>query len=238
MFELPNTTETRAGEYGMHDGLWTQLSYDNDNITTNINIGGCYLNQYLDRIQLKVQSSIYNKIWNDVVQSWSSNPDPKAATKRKRRRLREIMKSRCFPGILIKNPSRRPLPSPEDIREQRARETLRRIIGEKLWTQFLRKGFIQVRGKSGRYYQIFPSKNFTKVFQDGTLIERLCVVLKGNFPPTDSLIVRYLMILNDEENFWSVAIKQGKKGLYPAQTNNQSTLPLTEIYRNYILLKQ
>ncbi|MGQ4828621.1 hypothetical protein, partial [Enterococcus faecalis] len=42
--------------------------------------------------------------------------------------------------------------------------------------------------------------------QFGKQLDRLCVVLKGEYTPTDSLIVRYLMIMNDEENFKKIAI--------------------------------
>jgi hypothetical protein len=39
------------------------------------------------------------------------------------------------------------------------------------------------------------------------MVDRLCVVLKGDFPPTDSMLMRYLLILNNEEEFGKYAIK-------------------------------
>jgi hypothetical protein len=140
----------------------------------------------------------------------SYTPEEKARFEKERRirHLREVIKSRTFPGIHIRT-TREPLPPPPDNREMRARETLRTVIGEARWRGFLKNGFIQARGKSGRFYQIFPSHHFTKVYENGILIERLCVVLKGNFPATDSLIVRYLLILNNENEFWRLAVKHG-----------------------------
>ena len=60
---------------------------------------------------------------------------------------------------------------------------------------------------SGLSYQIFPAHGITNVYCDGLQVERLCVVLRGDFPPTDSLIMRYLVILNDENRFRGYAIK-------------------------------
>lgn len=120
-------------------------------------------------------------------------------------RLREIIRSRMAPAVII--PTRKPLMTPEDLREARARETLRRVIGEEKFARFLRTGFISVRAKSGRFYQLFPGHGITRVFENGELVERLCVYLQGNFPPTDDLIMRYLLVLNDEEGFRAKANK-------------------------------
>jgi hypothetical protein len=99
------------------------------------------------------------------------------------------------------------MPTVTDVRETRARETLLRVLGEDKFKRFLKHGFVSVRAKSGLVYQIFPGHGITNVYEDGEKVERLCVVLRGNFPPTDSLIMRYLLILNDERDFRSHAIK-------------------------------
>ncbi len=125
------------------------------------------------------------------------------ATTTPKQRLQEIMRNRLAPAIH----GRTPLSYATDIREQCARETLRRVIGDEKFRNFIRNGFISVRAKSGLVYQIFPAHNRTNVYKSGDLIELLCVVLIGNFPPTDSLIMRYLLILNDETEFRNLAIK-------------------------------
>jgi hypothetical protein len=119
-------------------------------------------------------------------------------------RLRDIIRSRQAPLVIT---SRKPMPTVTDVRETRARETLLRVLGEDKFKRFLKHGFVSVRAKSGLVYQIFPGHGITNVYEDGEKVERLCVVLRGNFPPTDSLIMRYLLILNDERDFRSHAIK-------------------------------
>lgn len=116
--------------------------------------------------------------------------------------IKSIIKSRMSPAIHRRN---KYLTTPQQQNEMRARETLRRVIGEEQFRGFLIKGFISVKGKSGRVYQIFPGHNMTTVYDKGKPIEKLCVVMSGDFPPTDSVIMRYLLILNDEAKFRSLA---------------------------------
>jgi len=118
-------------------------------------------------------------------------------------RMREIIQSRQAPAI---HRSRKSLHHPETIEETRARETLKAVLGMDKFRSFIKNGFVSVRANSGLVYQIFPGHDMTTVYRDGEPIERLCVVLKGKFPPTDSLIMRYLLILNDEKDFRSYAI--------------------------------
>jgi hypothetical protein len=118
-------------------------------------------------------------------------------------RLREIIQSRQSPLIVR---ARKVVKPTDDIRELRARETLRRVLGEDGFRAFVRNGFISVRARSGLRYQIFPGHGITNVYRDGEQVERLCVVLRGDFPPTDSIIMRYLLILNDEQDFRKHAI--------------------------------
>ena len=144
-------------------------------------------------------------------------------------RLRDIIRSRKAPAAIIRS-SRNALPVPKDVREKRARETMRRVLGEREFRRFMRHGFVSIHGKSGYDYQIFPGQGVTSVFNRGVLIERLCVVLRGNFCPTDSLMMRYLMILNDEEQFRSFAIKHSVE-IYTEPVKEVDNRPLLEIYR-------
>jgi hypothetical protein len=160
--------------------------------------------QNLHRTDSTSTNSIY-------MEGWAYPPGEREVdyiVQRRRNRLREVIRNRSFPGIHIK-PSRTPLFAECDGRELRARETLRRVIGEERWCRFIKNGFISIRGKSGKFYQIFPGHGFTRVYENGVLVNRLCVVLRGNFPDTDSLITRFLMILNDEDDFWQRAVKHG-----------------------------
>ncbi len=122
-------------------------------------------------------------------------------------KLREIIRSRQTP--LIVTSRAKPVRSPQEQREKVAHDTLRSFLGEHRYRSFLRSGFVSVTGDSGRVYQIFPGHAFTNVFENGKPMESLCVVLIGDYPPTDHLIMRYLLILNDEALFLEKAIKQG-----------------------------
>ncbi len=122
-------------------------------------------------------------------------------------RMREILRTRQTPMIHVpRDSSRQPLRLPNDVREDRARATLRCVLGEIQFRQFLKNGFITVRAKSGLLYQVYPGHGMTAVFDKGKMVDKLCIVLSGNFPPTDSVIMRYLMILNDEQAFRKLAI--------------------------------
>jgi hypothetical protein len=123
-----------------------------------------------------------------------------------KRTIQEIMRGRHSPVIHVR-------PShlvPGDLRETKARETLRMIVGEEQFRCFIKRGFVTVRGKSGKVYQIFhKSHHLTYVWENGQCIERLCIYLKGSFPPTDFVITLFLMILNHEERVWEVGNKNG-----------------------------
>jgi hypothetical protein len=143
-------------------------------------------------------------------------------------RMKRIIHDRCAPNIVVK---RNPINITADIREQRARETLRRVVGEEKFLNFIKHGFVSIRAKSGLVYQIFPGHGFTNVYNKGIMVEKLCVVLRGEFPPTDSLIMRFLMILNNEEQFRSHANKMpgSNSGSRLGEVTMKS---LTEIYKD------
>ncbi len=160
--------------------------------------------------------------WYEVDNDWrtvSLNP---------RDRLRDIIRSRQAPAIHTRR-----LPGhPEDLREIRARETLCRVLGENNFRRFLRTGFVTVRGRSGDVYQIFPGHGITNVYRNGKEVDRLCVVLRGHFPPTDSLIMRYLLILNDENEFRSLAIQHRPIAKADANDDSALVLPLTQVFKD------
>lgn len=145
-------------------------------------------------------------------------------------RIRKIIAERCAPNFIR---DRKALDHAPDIREIRARQTLRRVIGEDKFRDFIRKGFITVRGKSGKTYQIFPGHGITSVYVGGKMLERLCVVLSGNFPPTDSLIMRYLLILNNEDQFRSLANVSGPSVPYKALPKEPDKRTLVEIFKAF-----
>ncbi len=159
--------------------------------------------------------------WDNSSPAWQAYPQKTPAE-----RLKEILEGRMAPRILT---GRKTLGITTDVREMRARETLRRVLGEDKFRNFIRRGSVSVQAKSGLVYQIFPGHDFTKVYDRGKLVEQLCVVLQGEFPPTDSLIMRYLMILNNEQQFRGYA---NKHGVYtPAPQVEPDQRSLVEIFK-------
>ena len=178
---------------------------------------------YIHRL---VNTSTSGNTWGEYVSTDYGSGRP--ATPQER--LKEMLMARRAP-LFIPSRHRNPMRSPEDIREERARATLRRVIGDEKFRKFLRSGFVSVRAKSGLVYQIFPGHGITAVYDRGKQVERLCVVLQGKFPPTDSLITRFLIILNNEAQFRSLGIKHSVQTRTPAKVRSLDTQrSLVEIY--------
>lgn len=149
-------------------------------------------------------------------------------------RLREIIQSRMTPAIIIRrqgdNRIGRFLKSAESIQEERARKTLCRVVGEQKFQSFLKNGFVIVKNPlSGKVYQIFPGHGLTCVYENGKMINRLCIVLRGQFAPTDSVIVRYLLAINNERKLWDMGISNGP--VYSRKPKTLDNRPLSEIYK-------
>jgi hypothetical protein len=106
------------------------------------------------------------------------------------------------------------------------------VVGEAQFRNYLTHGFVTARPKSGRHYQIFPGMKMTKVFEQGVLIEELCTYVAGNFPATDQVITRFLMILNNEEDFRLRSNVFERRGVLtlPAPVVDQRSL--VDIYRS------
>ena len=139
-------------------------------------------------------------------------------------RLATIIRDRQAPLIISKNPDRRAILPTRDPAELRARETLRLVVGNEEYRNFLKHGFVNCAGPSGRIYVIRPGHVNVRVWKDGKPFDSLCVDLdsRGKFPPTDSVIARYLMILNQEDELWAKANKSG-----PNWMSKPLTLPTT-----------
>jgi len=121
----------------------------------------------------------------------------------KRLEIKERFRRNLTPEILIKRFSLGRAGKPS---EGRAREALLQIIGSDRFRRYLKNGFISIKGKSGKIYQIFPGHQMTKVWVNGEHIEDLCVIMvDSSLPPSDSVIMRMLMILDSEEAFRKVA---------------------------------
>jgi len=91
-----------------------------------------------------------------------------------------------------------------DPAELKARGLLRELVGEKAFRDYLRRGFISVKGKSGLFYRIFGGTRHMTSYakhDDGKFYphEDICVVFcDRNLPLTDGVVMRLLLVENDE----------------------------------------
>lgn len=92
-----------------------------------------------------------------------------------------------------------PVLSPSELK---ARSTLRDLISEKAYRRYLINGFIMVRGKSGRYYQIFSDQRHTKVYENEKCINEICIHTNKICPPTDHVINLKMLVEFDEQEVW------------------------------------
>lgn len=119
----------------------------------------------------------------------------------KKDELRERIRRNLNSGpAILKTRAGRPV----STEEQRARNLLRRIIGERKYALFLRKGFLTAYGKTGLVYQIPMGSGMIACYHPSKkgkykLFQRICVQFVDHaLPPTDALIMRKLLIENDE----------------------------------------
>ena len=179
----------------------TGLEYHTSSTISNSNIKW---NEYISDITTGYIAGDYianNITWGDGSNLYWTEAKPLPAGEQ----LRQIIAQRLAPAIHLRR--RRILGIAQNVQEERARATLRRVLGEVGYRNFLSKGCVTVRAASGLWYRIFPGHDMTEVYDRGEMVDKLCVVMAGSFPPTDSLIMRYLLILNDEEEFRGYAIK-------------------------------
>jgi hypothetical protein len=120
----------------------------------------------------------------------------------KSKSYKTIFKSKLKSNLRIHVKSRARFYQTFPRNEWTAIETLREMITEKDFRKFLRYGFILVRGQSGRVYQVFRDRCHTKVWENGRVVEEVCVYLKdGKIPLTDKLIAFKTIIETSEEEF-------------------------------------
>jgi hypothetical protein len=205
-------------------------SYSTTSVATN-GSGGLYKYKCKD-LEWKVYGDnlTCENVWMDYSTGYTHFENVRPVPRSPADMIRGIIDQRMAPiAIIARTNIIRPV---SDIKELRARETLKLILGQDLYERFLRKGFVSVRNpRSLRVYQIFPGHGFTKVYENGKCIEQLCVVLKGDFPPTDSLIVRYLMAINNEEELWKLSNKHGAFKKPQSRVVGVETRSLPEIFR-------
>jgi len=89
--------------------------------------------------------------------------------------------------------------------ELRARGLLREIIGAEEFRNYLRRGFVTVKGRSGMIYRVSGGHNVIYSYVRNSKgkyekFESICVVFKDgvNLPYSDWVVMRILLVQNDE----------------------------------------
>jgi hypothetical protein len=205
--------------------IWLYTCNDSTTTEANTNTNWIYENNTTSATDTTTLTTAWRVYYDS--NGWQK-PSGLYVPKTPQERMREIIKSRISPAVHVRN---NPLSHTECERETRARETLKRVVGEAQFRRFLSKGFVTAKGKSGKVYQIFPGHGITKVYYGGKMIERLCVVLPGSFPPTDSVIVRYLLAINNEQMLWSKGIKHGVISIYRRRREETKNESLTDLFQ-------
>jgi len=86
--------------------------------------------------------------------------------------------------------------------ERVALEALREMVTEKEYRNYIKRGFLVVRGSSGREYQLFRTKWHAKVRERGKIVAEICSRISDHkVPLTDSVIAFKIMIETDESEF-------------------------------------
>jgi len=94
-----------------------------------------------------------------------------------------------------------PIRKAED-NEMNAIDTLREMITEAEFRKYMTHGFLLVKGASGLVYQVFRNRAHTKVWENGQVIEEVCVRIKERkIPPTDNVIAFKILIETSEGEF-------------------------------------
>ena len=107
--------------------------------------------------------------------------------------------------LTILVPSRAEFYSAFSKEEWKALSTLRDMITEYEFRKFLKYGFINVKGISGKIYQVFRQSGHIKVWQNGTLLEEICVtIMDRRIPYTDKLIAFKTIIETDENSIYKM----------------------------------
>lgn len=118
---------------------------------------------------------------------------PLLPTERLRARIRANMgaagASRCLNMVKRGDP------------EDNARGLLREMVGAEQFRNYVARGFVTVKGSSGIVYKL--SQNGITSYartKDGRYkkFENICVVFQKAMPPTDAVVMRLLLLRNDE----------------------------------------
>jgi hypothetical protein len=145
-------------------------------------------------ITAPAKASIDDELWFQYCTGHENNDSETSV----RRSIRNLIKSNLCILSKTRNIQLQDVKPSEIV----ALETLREFVTEDEFKHYLRYGFLNVKGASGRIYQVFRSRRHTNVWEDGHKIEEVCVQIKDdNVPISDQVIALKTMIETSEDLF-------------------------------------
>jgi len=130
---------------------------------------------------------------------------------------------------------------PEEVR---ARELLCEMIGYDEYIKYIRRGFIVVKGKSGKQYKISGGYSMISVYGKNEAgawehFEDLCIQFKGyNLTHTDAVIMRKLFVENDENQLYKKSNASKRNQTFDEvrqQRRSEQKNPVREVSQDQIL---
>lgn len=168
----------------------------------------CFINSDLNNTSSTVVGSISNDLMNQVI--YTNFTTYNIVVQSKEELFRNRIRNQLLPSVVNKRCGIKH--SGES--ELRARALLREMISPKEYLKYLKTGFLTVFGRSGMVYRISGLYEKIRCYvrnKDGGFeaLEDLCIVFDGEFsnlPYTDWVIMRKILIENDEFGMRKIAI--------------------------------
>jgi hypothetical protein len=88
---------------------------------------------------------------------------------------------------------------------ERARQVLRSVLPDSMWSTFEQKGLIEYRGNRGVYVISAHTQTLLRDLQTGRSMGRACLQLSIFAPEYDRMIAEYLILKNAEDFYWQTA---------------------------------
>jgi hypothetical protein len=103
--------------------------------------------------------------------------------------------------------------------EKKAKEKLRSLVSTEDYDNYILLGRLKYIAPDGTIYMIGSGEEMTDVYNP-EYSHKLCVIFEDpNLPPTDSVIMRLMMLKTDPERFHSLAIKHPLAPPAPSNEN-------------------
>jgi len=102
--------------------------------------------------------------------------------------------------------------------EVKARRLFQRVVGERAYKLFRKKGYHEIVGATHRRYRLRPGRWVQVMKDDGKADHQLCAHLAFGIPWFDTMVVQHLMLTSSEETekrFLKLANVHGVEGPYP-----------------------